>query len=46
MKRAVIIYIIIFLSTLLIPLFSLIKTSTSTNELVTLFNDAAILLSY
>ena len=46
MKRAVIIYAIIFLATLLIPLISMIKAPQGENssELVTLFNSAAVLL--
>lgn len=46
MKRAMIIYIIIFLATLLIPMLSMIKPAepNDTSELVTLFNSASVLL--
>lgn len=46
MKRAMIIYAIIFLATLLIPMLSMIKPAepNDTSELVTLFNSASVLL--
>lgn len=45
MKRAMIIYAIIFLATLLIPMLSMIKPQADTSsELVTLFNSASVLL--
>ncbi|WP_294773050.1 hypothetical protein [uncultured Eubacterium sp.] len=46
MKRAMIIYLIIFLATLLIPMLSMIKPAepNDTSELVTLFNSASVLL--
>lgn len=46
MKRAMIIYAIIFLATLLIPMLSMIKTPepSDSSELVTLFNSAVFLL--
>lgn len=46
MKRAMIIYLIIFLATLLIPMLSMIKPAepNDTSELVTLFNNASVLL--
>ena len=46
MKRVMIIYLIIFLATLLIPMLSMIKPAepNNTSELVTLFNSASVLL--
>ncbi len=46
MKRVMIIYLIIFLATLLIPMLSMIKPAepNDTSELVTLFNSASVLL--
>lgn len=48
MKRAMIIYLIIFLATLLIPMLSMIKPpqADTSSELVTLFNSAFISLFY
>lgn len=47
MKRIVILYILVFLATLLIPLLSLIKQEPpSSDELVTLFNGCMALFSY
>ena len=46
MKRAMLIYAIIFLATLLIPMLSMIKPpqADTSSELVTLFNSASVLL--
>ena len=46
MKRAMIIYLIIFLATLLIPMLSMIKPAepNDTSELVTIYNSALISL--
>lgn len=44
MKRAVILFAIIFLTTLLLPMITLIKPASNGNELVTLFNSCVYFL--
>lgn len=45
MKRAVILFIIVFAVTLLLPMITMIKPQGQDSELVTLFNSFATLLN-